>query len=216
MCIRDRSLDFVGPFPPSHPDKYVYLFTIKDTFTKWIEAFPVRKANTITVIHILQEHIFSRFGKCERLHSDQGTQFTSHLFQEVADILKIQVTFTPAYNPKSNPVERVHRDLKAGLMALTKDKPNEWVKHLSTLLYACRNSISSGTGFSPFQLMFGRDPIDDLDVMFPSPSRKRELLTNSEFARSLAERIEQAHHWARVNMGPVSYTHLTLPTIYSV
>ena len=49
--------------------------------------------------------------------------------------------------------------------------------------------------------MFGRDPIDDLDVMFPSPSRKRELLTNSEFARSLAERIEQAHHWARVNMG---------------
>ena len=56
-------------------------------------------------------------------------------------------------------------------------------------------------GVSPFQLMFGRDPIDDLDVMFPSPSRKRELLTNSEFARSLAERIEQAHHWARVNMG---------------
>ena len=171
------SLDFVGPFPLSKPKGYKYLFTVKDTFTKWVEAFPIKKADTLTVLDILNNQIFSRFGKCERLHSDQGTQFTSHLFQEIADVLKIQVTYTPAYNPKSNPVERVHRDLKAALLALSSSKPHEWADHIPTILFAFRNSVSTATGYTPFQLMFGRNPIEDLDVLFPSPARRRELNT---------------------------------------
>ena len=59
------SLDFVVPFTPSKPEGYVYLFTIKDTFTKWIEAFPIKKTTTLSVLKILQDQIFSRFGKCE-------------------------------------------------------------------------------------------------------------------------------------------------------
>ena len=49
--------------------------------------------------------------------------------------------------------------------------------------------------------MFGRDPIEDLNVMFPSPARKRELLLTSVHVRQLAEKVEQANHFARVNMG---------------
>ena len=86
-------------------------------------------------------------------------------------------------------------------MALAKDQPQSWASHIPTILFAFRNSTSASTGYTPFQLMFGRDPIDDLDVMFPSPARKRELLSNSEYAQSLATRIEQAHHMARENMG---------------
>ena len=48
--------------------------------------------------------------------------------------------------------------------------------------------------------MFGRDPIEDLDTMFPSPSRKRELLLASEFGQKLATRIEQTYHLARNTM----------------
>ena len=87
-----------------------------------------------------------------------GTQFTSGMFKELGKILNIQVTTTPPYNPKSNPVERSHRDLKAALLALSSSKPEEWVDHIPHILFAFRNSVSSSTGYTPFQLMFGRDP----------------------------------------------------------
>ena len=112
----------MGPFPPSKPGNFTHLFTIKCTFTKWVEAFPIKKTDTQTLLEILQDQIFSRYGKCERIHSDQGSQFTSTLFQEMTEVWKIQATCTPAYNPKSKTVERTHRDLKAALMALSKDE----------------------------------------------------------------------------------------------
>ena len=117
-----------------------------------MEGFPIRKTDTITLINILQKEIFSRFGKCERIQSDQGTQFTSTLFREMAEALKIQITCTPAYNPKSNPVERTHRDIKSALMALSLDKPEEWASHVPSILFAMRTSSVSSTGYTPFQL----------------------------------------------------------------
>ena len=195
------SLDFVGPFPSSGPQQYRYLLTIKDVFTKWIEAFPIRHPTSKEVIKILTKEIFPRFGKCTVLHSDQGTQFTSKEFQEMGKLLKITLTTTPAYNPKSNPVERLHRDLKAALMALTADKPNEWAKHIPTILYAFRTSINKSTGYSPFQLMFGRDPIEDLDLIIPSPPFQFQIDTASEYFQELLKRTTQAFHIAREHMG---------------
>ena len=49
--------------------------------------------------------------------------------------------------------------------------------------------------------MFGRDPIEDLDALFPSPARRRELQSMSEYMQKLTTRIEQANHFARLNIG---------------
>ena len=49
----------------------------------------------------------------ESLHSDRGKQFDCDVMQEMCKLLGIRKTFTPAYNPKSNTVERAHRDMKA-------------------------------------------------------------------------------------------------------
>ncbi len=195
------SLDFVGPFPPSHPHKYLYLFTIKDTFTKWIEAFPMQRATASEVVRVLQTEIFSRFGKCERLHSDRGSQFTGHMLQQLGDVLNIRITQTPAYNPKSNAVERMHRDLKAALMATCVHQPSKWADHIPAILTAFRSAISASTGFSPFQLMFGRNPIEDLDAICPSPTQLRKLCTAPDHFRLMTTYLTQAYQLARENMG---------------
>ena len=194
------SLDFVGPFPPSHPKKNVYLLTIKDVFTKWIEAFPLKHATASEVVRILNDEIFSRFGKCEQIHSDRGTQFTGDMMKELGKMLKIKLTFTPAYNPKSNPVERSHREIKSALLALSQHKPSSWDHFIPSILYALRCSISRTTGFSPFQLMFGRDPIDDLDTMFSKPQYENELLSHPEYFQQLHERMIQSFQLTRENM----------------
>ena len=118
-------LDFVGPLPPSHKGNK-YLLTVRDTFTRWLEAFPTRKADAKTVVKILEVEMFPRYGLPDQIHSDRGTPFTSDLLQEVAKTLGIRSTQTPAYNPKSNQVERAHRDLETALTALVGDRPGDW------------------------------------------------------------------------------------------
>ena len=195
------SMDFVGPFPPSHPKKNIYLLTIKDIFTKWIEAFPLKVATASEVARIYTEEIFPRFGKCEQIHSDQGTQFTSNMMKELGSLLNIKITFTPPYNPKSNPVERSHRDLKAALLALSSHSPSKWDTYIPSILYALRCSVSRSTGFSPFQLMFGREPIDDLDTIFSHPRMEKELMHAPEYFQNLQQQMHQAFEITRSNMG---------------
>ena len=195
------SIDFVGPFPPSGPQRFRYLLTVKDTFTRWMEAFPLREATAENVTRVLHQEIFCRYGKCERIHSDQGTQFTSTLTQTMSKLLGIEWTFTLAYNPKSNPVERTHRDLKSALMALTQTKPQEWVQYVPAILHAMRTSVCQPTGFSPFQMMFGRSPIEDLDTFLPSPTHQHDLLTVSEYLQKQQSRLHQAFKLAREQMG---------------
>jgi transposase InsO family protein len=98
---------------------------VKDTFTKWLEAFPLPRATAEAVAKTLESEIFARFGYPDEIHSDQGTQFTGHLMKELAELLGIRTTVTPAYHPQSNPVERAHRDLKAGLRAALVDCPHQ-------------------------------------------------------------------------------------------
>ena len=51
------SLDFVGPLPTSHNGNK-YILTVKDTFSRWLEAFPVRAATAAVVVNKLEKRYF--------------------------------------------------------------------------------------------------------------------------------------------------------------
>ncbi|GBM59029.1 hypothetical protein AVEN_7412-1 [Araneus ventricosus] len=65
----------------------------------------------------LQEWV-SRFGVPEVITTDRGTNFQSHLFHNLANLLGTYKNRITAYNPKENDmIERAHRQIKAALMA---------------------------------------------------------------------------------------------------
>lgn len=211
------SVDFVGPMPKTSRGNQ-YIFTVKDTFSKWIEAFPIANQSAATAARILEEEIFSRYGFPEELHSDQGTEFTSHLFRQVGRLLNIRITHTPAYHPQSNPVERAHRDLKAGLRAaLETVGGHEWDQCLAQILFAFRCSPARGTGFSPFEVLFGRHPQVPLGIIDPPPQRGQPLTT---YVKQLRERIASTQRWAREHLeAEVARQHRTYsgePRAYQV
>ena len=100
---------------------------------------------------------------------------------------KIRLTHTPAYNPKSNPVERIHREIKAALTALSSDKPSNWANYIPSILYALRTMKNRSTDFTPFQMMFGREPIDDLDAIYFHPRHEFEKWKQPEYVNQLRE-----------------------------
>jgi hypothetical protein len=78
------SIDFVGPLSTSTRGNQ-YILSVKDTFTRWMEAFPIHSATAEETVRILEKEIICRYGIPEIIHSDQGRQFTSRLMEQVAN-----------------------------------------------------------------------------------------------------------------------------------
>ena len=104
------SLDFVGPLPTSHNGNK-YILTVKDTFSRWLEAFPVRAATAAVVVNKLEKEIFPRYGLCDQIHSDRGTQFLSDLVHDVAQTFRHRHT-TPRVIRLNAPTESFRTTLQ--------------------------------------------------------------------------------------------------------
>ena len=110
--------------------------------------------------------IFSRVGVPANLLSDQGTNFTSKLMEEVCQLLGIKKLKTTPYHPQANGlVERFNGTLKAMLKKFSADEPDAWDRYLPYLLFAYREVPQASTGFSPFELLYGRQVRGPLDVL---------------------------------------------------
>ena len=193
------SIDFVGPLPrTTRGNKYI--LTVRDTFTKWAEAFPSTSASAAVAINRLTTHIFPRFGIPEVVHTDQGTHFTAKLFADSLRGMGIKVTVTPAYNPKSNPVERLHRDLGPMLRALTAESGQSWEDLLPQAMFAVNTSVSSVTGFTPFRLLFGRDPSTPLHLLFGDPQEAAPLTSAAQYVQALKQRYDHSYSFVRKNL----------------
>jgi transposase InsO family protein len=97
---------------------YTYLLTVIDRFTRWPEVFPMHSVTAEDCARELLQGWVARYGVPTDITSDRGRQFTSTLWQHMAETLGATIHHTCAYHAQSNGmVERWHRALKASLMA---------------------------------------------------------------------------------------------------
>ncbi|GBM14729.1 hypothetical protein AVEN_73820-1 [Araneus ventricosus] len=124
--------------------------------SKYPEAIPVADINSVSVIDVLLE-VFSRMGFPREIQCDIGTSFTSHLTTEFFERFGIKVTHSSVHHPQSNPVERFHRTLKRLLKVLCLQSGEDWEKNLPATLLALRTVTHESTGFSPAELVHGKN-----------------------------------------------------------
>lgn len=79
-----------------------YILVIADYFNKWVEAFSIPYQQAETVAKCLVNEVISRYGVPTYIHSDQGRQSESELYQEVCFLLGIKKTRTTLYHPQSD------------------------------------------------------------------------------------------------------------------
>lgn len=108
-----------------------YILVAPDYFTKLTEAFPMRNMEAEAVASIILEEVIARFGVPQVIHSDQGKQYESRLFQEMCEVLDITKTRNTAYHPRSDGmIERFNGTLETMISANVQEIHRDWDKHL--------------------------------------------------------------------------------------
>ena len=106
-------------------------------------------------------------------HVRSGSQFTSHLWVSISQLLGTELHHTTAYHPQSNGlVERFHCHLKSALRAhLT--GPN-WIDELPWVLLGIRTTPKEDLGCSSADLVYG-SPSPCLGILLPRKAHRPQL-----------------------------------------
>nr|XP_006012602.1 PREDICTED: uncharacterized protein LOC102366250 [Latimeria chalumnae] len=157
------AMDLVGPLEKSSRG-HEYILVILDYATQYPEAIPLRNMTSKIIANELVK-VFSRVGIPKEILTNQGTPFMSRLMKELCDLLHIKTLRTSVYHPQTDGlVERFNRTLKSMLKKVVSKDGKNWDTMLPYLMFAIRDVPQSSTGFSPFELLYGRQPRGILDV----------------------------------------------------
>ncbi|KAL5479435.1 hypothetical protein EMCRGX_G022956 [Ephydatia muelleri] len=162
--FRRVAMDIVGPMPRTNSGNR-YILVMSDYATRYPEAVPVK---AIDAEHIAEElvRVFARVGIPEEILTDQGSNFTSQLLSEIYQLLHVHPIQTTPYHPQTDSlVERFNQTLTAMLRKVAVEDHLNWDKWLPFLLFAYREVPQDSTGFSPFELLYGRAVRRPLDIL---------------------------------------------------
>ncbi len=169
-------MDLIGPLERSARG-YRFALVLVDYETRYPEAVPLRYISAKSVAEALFR-LISRVGIPKEILTDQGMAFMSRTLKELYELLGIKSIRTSVYHPQTDGlVERFNRTLKNMVRKFVKEEAKNWDKWLEPLLFAVREVPQASTGFSPFKLLYGRQPRGVLDVVKESweegPSNSR-------------------------------------------
>jgi hypothetical protein len=141
---------------PLTEEGYNGILLITEYLTKFPHGFPIKTKTAQEIAERLFEYI-ALFGPSDLMLSDMGKEFVAQVVQQLCENCGIQHDTTAAYNPRTNGLtERFNQTLCESLRKHAEANPLDWVKWLPYVLMCYRRRVHSITGYSPFQLMFGR------------------------------------------------------------
>ncbi|KAK7105148.1 hypothetical protein V1264_016564 [Littorina saxatilis] len=197
------AIDLIGEIKPPSEAGHRWVLTLVDYATRYPEAVPLKKIDTETVAEALVD-IFSRIGVPEEILTDLGTQFVSECMEEVNRLLSIRHLTTTPYHPMCNGlVEKFNATLKSTLKKLCSERPRQWHRYINALLFAYREVPQESTGFSPFELMYGRTvrgPMQILKELWTKDVDTPEVKNSYQYVFELREKLEETLEIARENL----------------
>ena len=150
-------IDLVGPLPETKNGNK-YIITLSDYFSKWPEAAAIPSKEATCVASFLLE-VFCRHGWPKIVLSDQGREFVNQINSCLFERTGVQHCVSSAYHPQTNGLdERLNQTLVTTIKKVVDACSNDWDEHISAALYAYRISKQASSKFSPFFLMYNRQP----------------------------------------------------------
>ena len=190
-------IDFLTIEAPKK-DKDVNILVVTDHFTRYAQAYVTRSQTAPIVASTLWEKFFVHYGFPEKILSDQGRNFESNLIAELCKLVQIKKLRTTPYRPEGNgSCERFNRTLISMIGTLPEELKVHWPQHVSTLTHAYNCTRNNATGFSPYFLMYGRQPLLPIDIEYGVFTPDVTGVATQKYVQMLKHRLEWAYNKAR-------------------
>lgn len=192
------SMDFLGPLVRTHGNNK-YIVVVTDFYSRYSIIWATPSITAPLIAKQFYNNVITKHGCVKYLQTDNGSTFTSALFQNLCKMFKIHQKFSSAYHPQSQgATERTNRSILSILRTYVDAKQKNWDDLLCSVEFALNNSVMKTTGFSPFYMLYGRMPVmpDEIDMpdLNNAPGNVHDILKN------ILENQEQAHAISRENM----------------
>ncbi|KAF8757305.1 hypothetical protein RHS01_04137 [Rhizoctonia solani] len=171
---------------------------------------PLPRKSPQSLADLFITHVWKLHGLPVKTVSDQGTTFTGKFLRALYQRLGVKPAFSSAYHPESDgQTERVNQFIEFYLRSYVAADHSDWATWLPLAEYAYNNAKHTATGKTPFELIYGRNP-----VMNPSnvPANVPEA---DQVADTLAREWKEAESSLRMTKERMAGTRGVVP-IYSV
>jgi hypothetical protein len=154
-----------------------------------------------TVAELFVKEFVCRYGVPRKIFTDQGFNFQSELFKKVCQMLEIDKSRTTPYHPQSDGlVERMNRTLEAMLSMFTSPGQRDWGEYLPYVMMAYRSAVQDTIGYSPNQMMLGRETELPIDIVMGHPEEGVIEGNQHKYVDEMKERMTLVHDLARKNI----------------
>jgi hypothetical protein len=139
--------------------------------------------------------------------TDNGTQFTSKLWDRIMGRWGIKIMHTSVRNPGPNITERVNKELGRIFRIYCHREHTKWTKYVDDIEVMYNNSIHCTTGFSPNEVVSGKTPKYSLDKLVKGcVSPRRSLGEIREIVRkNLVDNAAKRQRFYNLNKRLVQY-----------
>lgn len=196
------AIDIYGPLPKTKYG-YRYIFVCVDVFTKFVQVYPLNRANTRNCLHKLNK-FFSLAGNYERILSDHGPQFTSEQWMEAMNQLEIVHVLTSIRHPQSNPSERLMKELSRIIRLYAHQQHQDWYLILPIINRVLNQIYHDSSGLSPHEAHFNEKPPHPLQILI-----REDISQNRRTQEEILSQLQEAAERRRRKWKGKPYTFRT-------
>ena len=184
--MKKLSMDCNGPLKENEVG-YTHILTVIDNFSRYTVLYPLRGVTGLEVAKSLLIHI-GTFGCPSVIQMDNGSEFVNEIVTEVIQLLGTDSASILAYSKEENAiVERCNLEVMRHLRAMIFEinKRSAWSIYLPLAQRIINSEVSSVTGVSPNDLVFGGKMNLDGGLLLPNESFPKESTSLSVWSSDM-------------------------------
>jgi RNase H-like domain found in reverse transcriptase/Integrase zinc binding domain len=143
---------------------YRYIVAARDDLSGSAEGRKLKKASARAVAQFIFEELICRYGSISEIVTDNGSEVKGATSELLRRHGIPQIRISP-YNSQANGVvERGHFTIREAIIKACDGNISQWPDLVHHAFFADRVTVRKATGFSPYYLLYGVDPVLPLDL----------------------------------------------------